>query len=97
MQDNQQIAEEKNNETHKLAKEITEEQINLSKYDGKEHRSEAKQAEMNKQLYDLVEYVKWITNETTELRKRLRKAEKIINDLRKSGEASVDTMINTLL
>ena len=52
---------------------------------------------MNEQLYDLVEYVKWITNETTELRKRLRKAEKIINELRKSGEASVDTMINTLL
>lgn len=48
------------------------------------------------ELYQLVEYVKWITNETTQLRARLSFAEKHISSLRKSGEQSVDSMIKML-
>ena len=34
---------------------------------------------------DLVEYVKWITGDLGKLRDRVRTAEKVINDLRKTG------------
>jgi len=44
----------------------------------------------------LVEYVKWITNDLGVLRDRVRIAEKIINDLRRSGEESVESLLNNL-
>ena len=45
---------------------------------------------------DLVEYVKWITGDLGKLRDRVRTAEKIINDLRRSGSESVESLLNTL-
>jgi len=45
---------------------------------------------------DLVEYVKWITGDLTALRDRVRIAEKVINDLRKSGQESVESLLNSL-
>lgn len=50
----------------------------------------------NKDLYDLIEYVKWITNETGLLRQRVRAAESVISQLRKSGESSVESLLDTL-
>ena len=44
----------------------------------------------------LVEYVKWITDETAILRARIRKAEAVICQLRKSGEQSVESLLTTL-
>jgi predicted nucleic acid-binding Zn-ribbon protein len=44
----------------------------------------------------LVEYVKWITQEATALRKRLRAAEGFMSTLRKRGEMSVEECIKTL-
>ena len=61
---------------------------------------EAKAARIEKLLdrdtQDLVEYVKWITNDLGVLRDRVRIAEKIINDLRRSGEESVESLLNNL-
>lgn len=47
-------------------------------------------------LTDLIEYVKWITTETSILRQRIRSAEKVICQLRSSGKASVESMLDTL-
>jgi spore cortex formation protein SpoVR/YcgB (stage V sporulation) len=47
-------------------------------------------------LYDLIEYVKWITNETSILRQRVRAAEHVISQLRRSGESSVESLLDTL-
>lgn len=48
------------------------------------------------QMHDLVEYTKWITLETEKLRDRVRASEKIINDLRTSGEQSVESLMESL-
>ena len=45
---------------------------------------------------DLVEYVKWITVDLGALRDRVRIAEKIISDLRRTGEESVESLLNNL-
>ena len=47
-------------------------------------------------MADLVEYVKWITDETAILRARVRKAEEVICALRKTGEQSVESLLKTL-
>ena len=53
-------------------------------------RKESKFAKSEKvldcQMHDLIEYTKWISSETEKLRDRVRASEKIINDLRTSGE-----------
>jgi hypothetical protein len=45
---------------------------------------------------DLLEYVKWISADLSMLRDRARIAEKIISDLKKSGEESVDSLMSNL-
>lgn len=47
-------------------------------------------------MYDLIEYVRQLTDEIIELRKRTRSAEQVINQLRKSGETSVEALLETL-
>ena len=47
-------------------------------------------------MSDLIEYTKWITLECEKLRDRVRASEKIINDLRTSGEASVESLMESL-
>jgi len=47
-------------------------------------------------MNDLVEYTKWISSETEALRDRVRASEKIINDLRTSGEQSVESLMESL-
>ena len=66
------------------------------KYDGAENRFDSKEKTYKKDLYDLIEYVKWITTETGILRERVRKAEAVISSLRKSGESSVESLLKTL-
>lgn len=47
-------------------------------------------------MYDLIEYVRQLTDEIIELRKRTRSAEQVINQLRKSGETSVEALLAIL-
>lgn len=47
-------------------------------------------------MNDLVEYVKWVTGDLGVLRDRVRIAEKIISDLKSSGEESVEQLLNNL-
>jgi hypothetical protein len=44
----------------------------------------------------LLEYVKWMSAQNSEMKNRVRMAENIISDLRKSGEDSVDKLMETL-
>ena len=81
--------------------EITQEATNIEAifhkdYDGAERRFNRQEKSYKKDLYDLVEYVKWITHETSVLRDRIRKAEAIISSLRKSGESSVESLLKTV-
>ena len=47
-------------------------------------------------MADLVEYTKFISKECADMRSRVRKAEKVISDLRSSGEDSVESLMETL-
>jgi hypothetical protein len=47
-------------------------------------------------MIDLVEYVKWVTEEIQKLRDRVRKSERVISDLKSSGEASVESLMETM-
>ena len=66
------------------------------RYDGEEGRFDKREKNYKKDLYDLIEYVKWITDETGILRERVRKAEEVVNSLRKSGETSVESKLKTM-
>ena len=89
------------NNSVQLKHEITQEATNIEAifhkdYDGAERRFSRQEKSYKKDLYDLVEYVKWITHETSILRDRIRKAEAIISSLRKSGESSVESLLKTV-
>lgn len=84
-------------EAHEYAKQMTDAENRYAEFDGKDLISAGNQKVLDGELHDLVEYVKWITGETTTLRERLRIAEGIMNSLRKSGEMSVEKMIKALL
>jgi chromosome segregation ATPase len=66
---------------------------NMKKQEGKYGKREKK---YDADMKDLLEYVKWITGDLGELRDRVRIAEKVISDLRRSGEESVESLLNTL-
>lgn len=63
-------------------------------------RNEMKAAEIEKKLdqdmNDLIEYTKWISKESGILRDRVRAAERVISDLKSSGESSVEAIMETL-
>lgn len=84
------------NKKHNIAREVTDLDAIFHKYDGEENRFDRKEKSYKKDLYDLIEYVKWITTETGILRERVRKAEAVISSLRKSGESSVESLLKTL-
>ena len=62
----------------------------------KEKRAAVIEKEMDRRMNDLVDYSKWINGESQKLRERVRKSERVINDLRSSGEASVESLMETL-
>ena len=81
---------------HQLGKANTELDQVYHSMDFTEGKYKKKEKKYNKDLYDLIEYVKWITNETAILRQRVRVAESVISQLRKSGETSVESLLDTL-
>ena len=67
----------------------------------KRMKVEEKHIQKREKLYerdyqDLLEYIKWISADLSLLRDRARIAEKIISDLKQSGEESVESLIDTL-
>ena len=83
------------NKKHDIARQTTDLEAIYHKYDGAEVKFDKKEKNYKKDLYDLIEYVEWITDETSILRERVRKAEAIISSLRKSGESSVEALLKT--
>lgn len=51
---------------------------------------------LDQDMNDLVEYVKWISAESQKLRERVRASERVISDLKQSGESSVESLMETL-
>ncbi|CDW82986.1 UNKNOWN [Stylonychia lemnae] len=76
--------------------EISQYDCRMLQMESEEVRAARIEKMLDRDTQDLVEYVKWITNDLGLLRDRVRIAEKIINDLRKSGEESVESLLNNL-
>ena len=66
------------NKKHSLARQVTDLEAIYHRYDGAESKYTKKEKIYKKDLNDLIEYVKWITDETAILRERVRKAEAVI-------------------
>lgn len=67
-----------------------------SKIDRREKEAGVYEKKLDGDLTDLVEQTKWISNECAAMRGRVRKAEAVINDLRSSGEDSVESLMQTM-
>ena len=63
---------------------------------GKLKSSAKTEAKLDQDMSDLVEYVKWISAESQKLRERVRGSERVISDLKQSGESSVESLMETL-
>lgn len=68
----------------------------MNKMESEQVKSHKREKSLDKDTDDLIDYVKWITDDLGVLRDRVRIAEKIINDLRRSGEESVESLLNNL-
>jgi uncharacterized protein YlxW (UPF0749 family) len=68
----------------------------MYKLSKKESKSAKIEKKLDQDMNDLIEYTKWISFETEKLRDRVRASEKIINDLRTSGEQSVESLMESL-
>ena len=78
------------------ANKITEYETRAAKMQREERLIERREKLFERDTSDVLEYVKWISTDLGMLRDRARIAEKIVNDLKKSGEESVDNLMGTL-
>lgn len=62
----------------------------------KEKRQANVEKKLDQDMNDLVEYTKWVSSESQKLKDRVRKSEKVISDLKSSGESSVESLMETL-
>ena len=51
---------------------------------------------MDKDTTALIEYVKWTSDKSQDLRDRVKASERVISDLKSSGESSVESLMETL-
>ncbi len=71
-----------------------------SEYDklkGAEKKFDTVEKAMAVDLSDMIEYVKMLSDQITNLRKRSRAAEAVMHQLRKSGESSIESLLETLV
>ena len=78
------------------AKEISEYEIKMRRMRAEETNIVRREKQFERDNQDLLEYVKWISGDLSMLRDRSRIAEKVISDLKQSGEESVDSLMETL-
>ena len=77
-------------------REISEYEIKMRRMRKEETNIQRREKQFERDTQDLIEYVKWISGDLSMLRDRARISEKVINDLKKSGEESVDSLMETL-
>ena len=68
----------------------------MKKVENREKNAVVIEKKLDQDLSDLIEYTKWMSTENSKMKSRVRKAEKVISDLRSSGEDSVDQLMETL-
>ena len=77
-------------------KEISEFEVKTRRLRTEETNIVRREKQFERDNIDLIEYVQWISSDLSMLRDRSRVAEKVISDLKSSGEESVDSLMETL-
>lgn len=75
---------------------ISEYEIKMRQMRAEEASIVKREKHFERDTQDLIEYVQWITGDLGLLRDRARVSEKVISDLKRSGEESVDSLMETL-
>lgn len=83
--------------THQLGQVLTDKKIEYEKTLPLDRLIDQREKDLKIDLVALVEYVTWKTNEMTKLRKQAESAEKTIHQMRRSGEGSVESLIDKLM
>ncbi len=79
-----------------FGQQISEYEVKASKYKKAANGIITREKQFEKDTEALLEYVTWISSDLCMLRDRSRIAERIISDLKRSGEDSVDSLMETL-
>lgn len=77
-------------------REISEIEVKMSRMKKEQFNIVKREKQYDQDNIDLVEYVKWVSGDLSMLRDRARVSEKIISDLKRSGEESVDQLMEKL-
>lgn len=77
-------------------REITEYEVRTRRLRAEESNIQKREKGYERDYQDLLEYVHWISGDLSMLRDRARISDKIISDLKSSGEESVDKIMSTL-
>ena len=77
-------------------REISEIEVKMSRMKKEQSNRVKREKQYDQDNIDLVEYVKWVSGDLSMLRDRARVSEKIISDLKRSGEESVDQLMEKL-
>lgn len=77
-------------------REISEIEVKMSRMKKEQSNIVKREKQYDQDNIDLVEYVKWVSGDLSMLRDRARVSEKIISDLKRSGEESVDQLMEKL-
>lgn len=87
---------QKNKVVDKYGNYISDYNFHMHSVNKEQTKIVSREKTLDRDMNDLVAYVKWITGDLGVLRDRVRIAEKIISDLKKSGEESVESLLNNL-
>ena len=77
-------------------REISEIEVKMCRMKKEQSNIVKREKQYDQDNIDLVEYVKWVSGDLSMLRDRARVSEKIISDLKRSGEESVDQLMEKL-
>jgi predicted nucleic acid-binding Zn-ribbon protein len=80
-----------------VGKELTALCQDYDKLSNNEAKFDKVEKAMASDLSDMVEYVKMLTDQIIVLRRRSKAAENVMHQLRKSGQSSIEALLETLV
>lgn len=93
---NHRSTQKSEQQTDEIGKELNKLTLEFESIKNSEGKFAKNEKTMHQNLYDMIHYVSLLTDQIIDLRQRTREAEKVIFQLRKSGETSVEVLLDTL-
>lgn len=83
-------------EGHQFAPQMEEYDSKMRKIGKREVQAKKVEKKLDADTNDLIEYTKWMNGEVSKMRQKVKEAEKVINDLRQTGQDSVEKLMENL-